>query len=138
MTSVDTRSYSRKTLCGVHYIERTELQHRMLPTGKDVIRNMLYLLRPKGAGQIQRYKDAAAQLLEELVQEHWLSCSLFTIHTRYINKHILKIYGEFVTLIQKCKPRQIDSFQARAVGFNEEMKQLMDLFCQDSEIRKKM
>ncbi|XP_076062411.1 uncharacterized protein LOC143037746 [Oratosquilla oratoria] len=138
MASVDMRSHSRKTLCGVDYIERAELPHGMLPTGKDVIQNMLYLLRPKRAGQAQRSKDAAAQLLAELVQEHWLFCNLYTIHTRHIKKHILKLYGEFVTLIQTRKQRQSDSFQARAAGFNERMKQLMDVFCQDSEIRKKM
>ena len=138
MASLDTRSHSRKTLCGVDYIERAELPNGMLPTGKDVIQIMLYLLRPKRAGQAQRSKDAAAQLLAELVQEHWLLCNVYTIHTRHIKKHILKLYSEFVTLVQTRKQRQSDSFQARAAIFNEKMKQLMDVFCQNSKIRKKM
>ncbi|XP_076058595.1 uncharacterized protein LOC143035612 [Oratosquilla oratoria] len=97
MASVDTTSHSGKTLCGVDYIERLELLHGMLPTGKDVIQIMLYLLRPKRAGQAQRSKDATAQLLAELVQEHLLFCKLYNIHTRHIKKRILKLYGQFVT-----------------------------------------
>ncbi|XP_076056364.1 uncharacterized protein LOC143034316 [Oratosquilla oratoria] len=115
-----------------------ELCIGMLPSGKDFIQNKLYLLRPKRAGQVQRSKDAAAQLMAELVQEHWLCCSLYTIQTRHIKKHILKLYGEFFTLIKTRKQRQNDSFQARAAGFNKRMKQLMDVFYQDSEMRKKM
>ncbi|XP_076030470.1 uncharacterized protein LOC143018775 [Oratosquilla oratoria] len=103
MASVDTRYHSRKTLCGVDYIiERTELPHGMLPTGKDVIQNMLYLLRPKRAGQARRSKDATIQLLAELVQEHWLFCNLYTIHTRNIKEHILKLYLN-LSLIQTRK-----------------------------------
>ncbi|XP_076037671.1 uncharacterized protein LOC143035626 [Oratosquilla oratoria] len=74
----------------------------------------------------------------ELVQEHWLFCSLYTIDTKHIKKHILKLYAKSVTLIQTRKQRQSDSFQARAVGFNERIKQLVDVFYQDSEIHKKM
>ncbi|XP_076032964.1 uncharacterized protein LOC143020431 [Oratosquilla oratoria] len=133
MANVDTKSHSRKTLCSVDNIETAELPHGMLSTVKDVIQNMFYLLRPKRAGQDQHSKDAAAQLLQELVQKHWLFCNLYTIHNRHIKKHILKMYGEFVTLIQTRKQRQSDSFQARAAGFNDRMKQLMDVFYQDSE-----
>ncbi|XP_076065297.1 uncharacterized protein LOC143039305 [Oratosquilla oratoria] len=138
MASVDTRSHTKKILYGVDYIERAELPYWMIPTGKDVMQNMLYLLRPKRTGQAPYSKDAAAQLPAELVQEHWLFCILYTIHTRHIKKHILKLYSEFVTLIQARKQRQRDSFQARAADFNERMKRLMNVFCQDSEIRKKM
>lgn len=101
--------------------KRAELPNGILPTGKDVLQNMLYLL------------------LAELVQEHWLFCRLYTIHTRHIKKHIPKLYGEFVTLVQTRKQRQSDSFRAgAAAGFNERMKNVMDVFCKDSEIRKKM
>lgn len=42
----------------------------MLPVGKDVIQNMIYLLLPERIGQAQRSKDVVAQLLTQLVQEH--------------------------------------------------------------------
>ncbi|XP_034016356.1 uncharacterized protein LOC117501562 [Thalassophryne amazonica] len=133
-----TRSQAKKTLCGVDYIEKAEFPSGMLPTGKDIIQNMLYLLRPKRAGQAQRSRDAAAQLLAELVQEHWLFCNLYTIHTRHIKKHILKLYGDFLTLVQTRKQRQNDSFSKRAETFNSRTLEVFDIFCQDPVIRRKL
>ncbi|XP_076047216.1 uncharacterized protein LOC143028731 [Oratosquilla oratoria] len=111
MASVDTRSHSRKTLCGVDYIERAELPHGMFPTAKNVIQNMLYLLWPKRTDQSQRLKDTATQLLgKSWFRNTGYSAIIHTIHTRHKKKHILKLYGEFVTLIYTRKQQQHNSF----------------------------
>jgi len=85
-----TRSQARKTLVAAVYIENAEFTHGTLPTGKDIIQNMLYLLRPNRAGQAERSTEAAARLLAELIEEHWLFCNQYTIHSRHIKTHILK------------------------------------------------
>lgn len=133
-----TRSQARKTLGDVVYIEKAEFPSGMLPTRKDIIQNMLYLLRPNRAGQAQRSRDSRGQLLAELVQEHWLFCNLYTIHTRHIKKHILKLYGDFMTLSQTRKQRQNDNFFKRVEAFNAHAQELFDVFCQDAVIRKKL
>uniref|UniRef100_A0A673BW14 Uncharacterized protein n=1 Tax=Sphaeramia orbicularis TaxID=375764 RepID=A0A673BW14_9TELE len=113
-----TRSHAKKTLGAVDYLQKPEFPHGMLPTGKDIIQNMLYLLRPKQAGQAQRSRVDAAQLVAELLQEHWLFCNLYTIHTRHIKNHILKLYGD-TCLIQTRKSRQNDNFIKRVAAFSE-------------------
>uniref|UniRef100_A0A672YYA6 Uncharacterized protein n=1 Tax=Sphaeramia orbicularis TaxID=375764 RepID=A0A672YYA6_9TELE len=106
-----TRSHAKKTLGAVDYLQKPEFPHGMLPTGKDIIQNMLYLLRPK-------------QLVAELLQEHWLFCNLYTIHTRHIKNHILKLYGDFTCLIQTRKSRQNDNFVKRVAAFNEKANEI--------------
>ena len=51
MASASTRSQAKKTLGNVDYIEHADFPHGVLPTKKDIIENMLYLMRPKRAGQ---------------------------------------------------------------------------------------
>ncbi|XP_050821617.1 uncharacterized protein LOC127057039 [Gopherus flavomarginatus] len=138
MESLDTGSKAKKTLGNVDYIESSEFSQGILPTNKDVIQNMLYLLQPKRAGQAQRSKEDAAQLLAELLQEHWLFCNLHTIATENIKKNILKMYEEFTKLYQTRKQRQNQSFTEKADTFNRSAEQLFDIFCTDTVIRNEL
>uniref|UniRef100_A0A663E2Z4 Uncharacterized protein n=1 Tax=Aquila chrysaetos chrysaetos TaxID=223781 RepID=A0A663E2Z4_AQUCH len=119
MESLDTEVRARKTLGTVEYVESSGFTQGVLPTKKDVVQNMLYLLQPKRAGQAQRSKEDAAQLLAEHLQEHWLVCNLHTIATQNIKKLILKMYEEFTRLYQTRKQRQNQAFTERADKFNE-------------------
>jgi hypothetical protein len=85
-----------------------------------------------------RSKDQAALLLAELLQEHWLFCNLYTITTKHIKKSILKLYAEFVNLLQTRKQRQNEKFQAKVDTFNKEAETVFDVFCKESIIRKKL
>ncbi|XP_039344948.1 uncharacterized protein LOC120372169 isoform X2 [Mauremys reevesii] len=138
MESLDTGSKAKKTLGNVDYVESSEFSQGILPTNKDVIQNMLYLLQPKRAGQAQRSKEDAAQLLAELLQEHWLFCNLHTIATENIKKNILKMYEEFTKLYQTRKQRQNQSFTEKADIFNRSSEQLFDIFCTDTVIRNEL
>ena len=109
-----------------------------LPTRKDVIQNMLYLLRPKRAGQAQRSKDDAALLLAELLQEHWLFCNLYTISNISIKKHILKLYTEFTNLLQTQKQRKNDAYHQKVAVFNFDSCKTFNIFCSDSTQRKSL
>lgn len=138
MTYCDTRSKARKSLREVDYVELPEFSSGILATKKEVIQNMLYLLRPKRAGQAQRSKDDAANILAELLQEHWLFCNLYTISTKSIRKHILKLYEDFTNLVQTRKLRQNANYQSKADLFNAEACKLFDIFCEDIVQRKKL
>uniref|UniRef100_A0A8C0VD78 Uncharacterized protein n=1 Tax=Cyanistes caeruleus TaxID=156563 RepID=A0A8C0VD78_CYACU len=128
MESLDTEVRARKTLGTVEYVESSGFAQGVLPTKKDVVQNMLYLLQPKRAGQAQRSKEDAAQLLAEHLQEHWLVCNLHTIATQNIKKLILKMYEEFTRLYQTRKQRQNQAFSERADRFNESSEKLFDVF----------
>ncbi|XP_067395142.1 uncharacterized protein [Emydura macquarii macquarii] len=138
MESLGTGAKAKKTLGTVDYVESSEFAQGILPTNKDVIQNMLYLLQPKRAGQAQRSKEDAAQLLAELLQEHWLFCNLHTIAIKNIKKNILKIYEEFTKLYQTRKQRQNQSFTEKADTFNKSSEQLFDVFCTDTVIRNEL
>ncbi|XP_027559578.1 uncharacterized protein LOC113977553 [Neopelma chrysocephalum] len=138
MESLDTEVRARKTLGTVEYVESSGFAQGVLPTRKDVVQNMLYLLQPKRAGQAQRSKEDAAQLLAEHLQEHWLVCNLHTIATQNIKKLILKMYEEFTRLYQTRKQRQNQKFSDRADRFNESSEKLFDVFCTDTQMRDKL
>ncbi|XP_051481964.1 uncharacterized protein LOC127387547 [Apus apus] len=138
MESLDTEVRARKTLGTVEYVESSGFPQGILPTKKDVVQNMLYLLQPKRAGQAQRSKEDAAQLLAEHLQEHWLVCNLHTIATQNIKKLILKMYEEFTRLYQTRKQRQNQAFTERADKFNESSEKLFDVFCTDVQMRNKL
>ncbi|XP_043378294.1 uncharacterized protein LOC102946037 isoform X2 [Chelonia mydas] len=138
MELLDTGSKAKKTLGNIDYVESSEFSQGILPTNKDVIQNMLYLLQPKRVGQAQQSKEDAAQLLAELLQEHWLFCNLHTIATKNIKTNILKMYEEFTKLYQTRKQRQNQSFTEKADTFNRSSEQLFDIFCTDTVIRNEM
>ena len=51
-TSTSTRSSARKQLTDVVYTERADFTNGLLPTKRDVIENMMYLLRSDRAGKM--------------------------------------------------------------------------------------
>ena len=94
------KSRERKCLgCG-DYFESADLPHGVLPTKKTVIEVMLYLLRPRRAGQSKRTRSDAADLLASVLQENWIFCNLYTISTKNIKKHIIKLHKDFLKLLQ--------------------------------------
>ena len=77
------------------YVESADLPHGVLPTKKMVIEVMLYLLHPRRVGQSQRSRSDVADMLASVLQEHWIFCNLYTISTKNIKKHIIKLYKDF-------------------------------------------
>lgn len=136
--AVYTRSQARKTLGTTDYIEKGEYPQGKLPTCRDIVESMLYLLRPKRSSQAQRSRGDASQLLAELLQEHWLFCNLYTINTRHIKNKILKLYEEFISLVQTRKQRQNENYFSKIEAFNKQGEEIFDVFCKDTEVRKKL
>ena len=131
-----TWSQGRKTLGSIDYMEKGEFPQGKLPTCRDIVESMLYLLRPKRSGQAQRSRGDASQLLAELLQEHWLFCNLYTINTRHIKNKILKLYEEFVSLVQTRKQQQNENYFSKTEAFNKQGEEIFYVFCKNTEVRK--
>ena len=137
MACVETRSRGRKCLGRVDYFESADLPHGVLPTKKAVIEVMLYLLRPRRAGQSQRSRSDAADMLASVLQEHWIFCNLYTISTKNIKKHIIKLYEDFLKLLQTRDSRKNESYDAKVLAFNKDSVAMFDIFCTDACQRRK-
>ena len=74
---------------------------------KAVIQAMLYLLHSRREGQSQRSRSDAAVMLASVLLEHWHFFNLYTISTKNIEKHIIKVNEEFVKLLQTRESRKI-------------------------------
>ncbi|KAL5469197.1 hypothetical protein EMCRGX_G030420 [Ephydatia muelleri] len=137
MACVETRSRGRKCLGRVDYFESADLPHGVLPTNKAVIEVMLYLLRPRRAGQSQRSRSNAADMLASVLQEHWIFCNLYTISKKNIKKHITKLYEDFLKLLQTRDSRKNESYDAKVLAFNRDSAVMFDIFCTDACQRRK-
>ena len=135
-TNISTRSKAKKTFGKVDYHKGAEFPHGVIPTKKDIIQNMLYLLRPQRAGQAQRSKDDASHLLAELLQDHWIYCNIYTIQVKHIQEHILALYMEFISLCQTRKGRQNKRYFQNVEDLNKQAEQMFDVFCRDEVVRK--
>ena len=137
-TSHVTRSQTKKTLGDIVYTERADFPHGKLPTKKEILEYMLYLLRPKKAGQNQRSKDEAAGSLAEILQEHWLFCNIYAMTRRSVKLKILDLYSNFITLTQTRKNRRNEIFLGKVEEFNKDANKLFDIFCVDTTARENL
>ncbi|XP_033631189.1 uncharacterized protein LOC117293082 isoform X2 [Asterias rubens] len=131
------RPKGNRTLGKVDYHEQAEFPPGILPTQKDVIQNMLYLLSPKRAGKAQRSRDDASQLLAERLQEHWNCCNIYTVHVKHIQENILAAYVKFMSLCQTRTDRQNERYFRNIAEFNEQAEKLFDVFCRDEAVKNK-
>lgn len=133
----ETRSKAKKLILNSVYIEASDLPNGVLPTKKQVVECMLYLLRPSRAGKLQRTKDEAARILASALQEHWIYCNIYTIHNDHITKRILVLYHRFCLNLRRPTSKQSDTWKAQMVEYNTSMDTLFDIFCEDDKARKK-
>ena len=132
-----TRSRARKILSGYVYNEASDLPNGILPTKKQIIECMMYLLRPSTAGKNQRSKEDAAKILASVLQDHWLYCNIYTIDKRYISKKILDLYSRFQTNLNRPVSQQSDKWKSQMIEYNTSMELLFDIFCNDKTAKKK-
>ena len=70
-TSHETRSKAKKYVSDIVYMEASDLPNGILPTKKQIIECMMYLLRSSRAGCVQRTYEDAAKLLASALVDHW-------------------------------------------------------------------
>ena len=132
----ETRSKAKKVLCQSVYTEASDLPNGVLPTKKQVIECMLYLLRPSRAGKVQRSKEDAARILASAIQDHWMYCNIYTINKKYIVKKIVEMYERFCLNLRRPTSKQSENWKTQMVEYNISMDTMFDIFCEDENARK--
>ena len=69
-----TRSKVQKNINGTVYKENGGFSRGILPTQKEIVENMVYLLRSDRAGKVQRTVEEASRLLAYALIQHWEHC----------------------------------------------------------------
>ena len=96
--NMNTRAKVTSILGDTAYKEAEGLPNGVLPTKKQVVECMMYLLRPNRAGTVNRSREDAAKILSYVLVEHWEHCNIYTIHERHVANKILVMYKQFSNL----------------------------------------
>ena len=70
-------------------------------------------------------------------RQYWIFCNLYTISTKNIKKHIIKLYEDFLKLLQTRDSRKNESYDAKVLAFNKDSAVMFDIFCTDACQRRK-
>ena len=132
-----TRSRTQRNINGTVYCESTGFCPGFLPTSKDIVQAMLYLLRPDRAGKLARTAQEAARLLAYALISHWEYCNVYTIHIQHVQKKIFKVYEVFKTNAKTAVTRWTDNWKNKMDDYNLNMAKLFDIFCSDEVARQK-
>ena len=132
-----TRSTTQRSINGTVYCESSGFSPGVLPTSKDIVQAMLYLLRPDRAGKNSRTVDEACRLLSYAVIGHWEYCNVYTIKIHHVQKKIGKAYEAFKVNAKTSVARQTDNWKKKMDDYNISMTKLFDIFCSDSDAREK-
>ena len=132
------RSMTKRTLNGTTYCEAYGFSPGILPTLKDVIQSMLYLLRPERAGKIRRTVNESCRLLAHSLIKHWEHCHVYTINIMPVQKKINHAYHSFQNNVNTRKPRQTKEWKVKMDTYNQEADKLFDIFCSDEKRRTKL
>ena len=78
-------------------------------------------------------------MLAPVLQEHSIFCNLYTISTKNIKKHIIKLYEDILKLLQTRDSRKNESYDAKVLAFNKDsaVHVMFDIFCEDVCQRRK-
>ncbi|XP_041355286.1 uncharacterized protein LOC121372917 [Gigantopelta aegis] len=137
--SSTTRSRSQKAIHDTVYSEQCELPTGKLPTEKDIVCCMVYLLRPDRAGKALRTLEEAATLMPNAFIEHWHVCNVYTIGERHIVKKICALYNEFKGNFQTRNERKTEKWKEKMSAYNKRVQcTLFDISTQDIQRTKRL
>lgn len=134
--NMNTRAKVTSILGDTAYKEAEGLPNGVLPTKKQVVECMMYLLRPNRAGTVNRSREDAAKILSYVLVEHWEHCNIYTIHERHVANKILVMYKQFSNL-KKNRARYTNASGIEKLSsYNSDMNTLFDIYCEDKDARK--
>ena len=133
-----TRSSSQKLLGEKTYVEQAGFPNGILPTNRDVVQNMMYLMRPGRAGQSQRSKAGAAHILSAVLMDHWIFCNVYTVSDKIVKKKILNLYNTFQSIVQTRQSRRNQTYEENVKIFNASGEHLFDIYCEYTKVRENL
>ena len=132
------RSGTVVRLGGQDYIDRDTFKSGLLPTGKEVIEMVNFVLRPKGKGYTQKTKKEAFQWVAEALVEHWVWCNLYPKNLQGVCKQIEKLFTTFQGLIRTSKAKQTEKWLKKwVVPFQEKLTLAFDISSKDEAFTRK-
>ena len=132
------RSETVVKLGNQNYTDKDTFKPGLLPTGKDVIEMVSFVLRPKGKGYTQKTKKEAFQWVAETLVEHWVWCNLYQQNLQRVCQHIEKLFTTFQGLHRTSKSKQTDKWvEKRVVPFQEKASLGFDISTKDETFKKK-
>ncbi len=126
MATWETWTKTQKTICGTTYSE----SHALLPTKKDVVECMMYLMWKDRAGKQQHTVSDGTNLLAFILTQHWEDCNIYTITLKNATRWFEKLYAEFQINVPQRKVWQTGAWQQRMNIYNANMQTLFDIFCE--------
>ena len=85
------------------YKELETLPFGVLPTKKDIIQCMLFLLRPENSGKTQRNAEDACYIVASSLIENWLYSNIYTKGVKDVKKQIFELYKKFKCFLMYSK-----------------------------------
>ena len=135
----ELRSLASKDIAGVQYVEKFSFALGLLPLERDVIELMVYHRNPARAGRTQISKEEAALSVAHGLVDHWIWCNVYTVHPNNVQNKVLKLYKEFMGLVQARGNRQTANWKVnKADPFNARVsKTLFNIMVMDKDRRKR-
>ena len=132
-----TRSKTTRVLANVTYTETESFSAGVLPTQKNVVEVMMYLLRRDQAGKSQLTVEEASRMVACTLIEHWQYCNIYTVTEKYVKRKVLALHKQFKDKIKKSSMKFFQKLEKMQEfdNFNAEMNTLFDIFCEDQQRR---
>ena len=131
------RSESVVKLGGQNFTDSDTFKPGMLPTGKEVLDMVSFVLRPKGKGFTQKTKKEAFEWVAEILVEHWVWCNLYPKNLQGVCKQVEKLFTSFQILNKTSKAKQTDKWVEKwVVPFHEKAILGIDISSKDEAYKK--
>ena len=133
------RSTSQKTLAGYIFPERTDFDPGLLPLQQHVIEVMIHHLMPRGEGNLQPSAQETAVRVASQLLEHWVHCTVYPKHEKFIVKDVLSLYTEFNNMVRTRTERRTEKWKEEKVEpyIKKISNTLFDIAGQNSDFVKK-
>ena len=135
----ELRSLTTKDIDGVKYTEKFNFVNGMLPLEKDVIEMMIFHLSPSRAGRALVTRVGAARMVADGLIDHWVWCNVYTLGFEAVRDKILKLYNQFMTVVQTRPSRKTDNWRVNVAGpFNTRVStSLFNILVKDKVLKKR-
>ena len=125
------RSTFTQTLGNEEFCGREAFEGGFLPTEKQVIEMMVWVMAPR-KDQKQVSMGEAARMVAETLKEHWIWSNVYPKKLDNIKKSVEKLFQEFKQLKSTAKVKQTENWKSGKLGpFLEKMKNGMDISTED-------
>ena len=135
---LNLRSAFSQTLGDEVFHGREEFDGGLLPTERDAIEMMIWVLAPR-KGTPQPSMNEAAKVVSEILHEHWIWSNVYPKKIQNIHNQVQKLFLEFKKLRSTPKVKQTETWRKeRLMPFLEKIKKGINIGSSDQKYVMKM